>query len=117
MDNKFLMICKVCADFGPYNGEMFRITPDKRGVFVEAPMWVKSTLMFKWLLNDGSITVAESSSVKKKEENDPMEGISAEGKKEEISEANEAEVAEAVESGEVKALKTRTRKTKKDDAK
>jgi len=108
--DKFLMICYVCADFGPYNGELFRITPENKGVFVEAPGWVRKTLIFKWLVNDGSIKVADEQISRKQGENDPMEGISAEGKSVEASE-------EPVEV-KTEVIKTRTRKTaKKDDAK
>lgn len=90
----FLMICYVAADFGPYKGEIFRVTPDKLGIFIQAPAWIKETLMFKWLLQDGSIKIGLDKTEQKKLENDPMEGISSEGKAEEISAAAEdAEIA------------------------
>ena len=90
----FLMICYVAADFGPYKGEIFRVTPDKLGIFIQAPAWIKETLMFKWLLQDGSIKIGLDKEEQKKLENDPMEGISSEGKAEEISAAaEEAEIA------------------------
>jgi len=76
----FLMICYVAADFMGPDGALFRITPDKIGVFVEAPEWIKNTLLFRMLVSDGSIKVGESSN-QKKLENDPMEGIGADGKK------------------------------------
>lgn len=106
--DKFLMICYVAADFGPYEGEIFRITPDKIGLFVEAPGWVRNTLMFKWLVNDGSIKVADEQISKKEGENDPMKGIAADGKKEELHEE---------EPVEVKVSKPKTTRKKKDDAK
>lgn len=85
----FLMICYVAADFGPYKGEIFRVTPDKLGIFIQAPAWIKETLMFKWLLQDGSIKIGLDKEEQKKLENDPMEGISSEGKDEGISKAAE----------------------------
>lgn len=135
---KFLMICYVAADFGPYEGEMFRVTPTMIGTFIEAPIWVKGTILFKWLCNDGSIKVAEQQITKKQGENDPMQGMSAEGKNIEVSEKNEAEVTKAVETPEASAetpevapgdapevpvekpakpAKKKATKTKKDDAK
>ena len=76
----FLMICRVCAEFSAGRGLSFKITPVTRGVFVQAPAWVKETRMFKGLLADGSITVAAETSEKKKLENDPNEGVGADGK-------------------------------------
>ena len=108
--DKFLMICYVCADFGPYNGELVRITPENKGIFVEAPAWIKRTLIYKWLLEDGSIKVADVQITRKQGENDPMKGIGADGKA----------MKEGEEPVEVntEVIKTRTRKTaKKDDAK
>ena len=107
--DKFLMICYVCADFGPVNGELFRITPENKGIFVEAPAWIKNTIIYKWLVADGSIKVADEQISKKQGENDPMKGISAEGKAVEEPEAEPVEVKTEI-------IKTRTRKTKKGDA-
>lgn len=101
--DKFLMICYVAADFVSPRGDIFRITPDKIGVFVEAPGWVQNTLLFKMLVKDGSIKVGEQRAEIKKLENDPMEGIGADGKEEKPEEKI------------VKTRKTPARK-KKDDA-
>ena len=87
--DKFLMICYVAADFGPVEGMRFKITPDMRGNFIEAPAWIKDTLLYKWLLKDGSIVVADKQISKKQGENDPMVGISAEGKSISATEASE----------------------------
>jgi len=114
--DKFLMICYVSAEFGPFKGEVFRVTPDKIGIFIEAPAWIKETIMFRWLLADGSIKVAEQQITMKQGENDPMKGVAADGRAEEKSEAVEKEITEAAEVPE-KLIKTRTRKTKKDDVK
>ena len=110
---KFLMICYVAADF-VLNGEVFSIRASQIGTFVEAPIWVKDTLMFKWLVADGSLKVADETISKKKGENDPMEGIAASGKAEEVAEAVEEEIVDAVEEKPVK--KPRAKKAKKDDA-
>lgn len=89
--DKFLMICYVCADFVGKNGELFRITPENLGVFVEAPAWIKKTIIYTWLVNDGSIKTALDTKEQKKLENDPMEGITSEGKSNKIEEAPEGD--------------------------
>lgn len=76
----FLMICRVCAEFNGGKGFFFAITPVTRGIFVQAPAWIKETRMFKGLLADGSITIGVETAEKKKLENDPNEGIGADGK-------------------------------------
>jgi hypothetical protein len=106
--NKFLMICYVAADFYSGNGEKFRITPANIGVFVEAPEWVKDTLLFKLLVKDGSVRVAEGKAEQKALENDPMKEIAADGKK--IEEQNEEETPEVPET---KVIKTRKATAKK----
>ena len=115
--NKFLMICYVAALFT--QGELkFEITAGMRGTFIEAPEWIKDTLLFKWLLSDGSIKVAEEQISKKQGENDPMKGMSAEGKNEEVTEAHEAEMtAEAPAEEEPKPEKKTKATRKKGDAK
>ena len=105
--DKFLMICYVAADFRGPDGQMFRVTPERLGTFIETPVWVKGTLLFKMLMNDGSIKIALESE-KKELENDPMKGIGADGK----------ETEEKPEEVDTKLLKTRKApaKKKKDDA-
>ena len=102
--DKFLMICYVAADFFSPDREIFRVTPDKLGTFIQAPSWVRDTLLFRGLVNDGSIRVAEDRPTQKKLENDPAEGILADGR-----------AAEPVEVNVEAEAKKRTRK-KKDDA-
>ena len=111
--DKFLMICYVCADFASRNGDVFRIRPNNLGTFVEAPEWVKDTLLFSWLVKDGSIKVADEQITRKQGENDPLKGITAEGKDETIAKAAE----EKEETVEEKPTKTRAKRAKKDDAK
>jgi len=99
----FLMICYVAVDFVGPGGEIFRIGPKQLGVFVEAPEWVKNTLIFKLLLKDESIRIGESNEAKKLE-NDPYDGIGADGKATEVK----VEVPEPV-------IKTRKKVAKKKD--
>ena len=127
--DKFLMICYVAADFGPYEGLMFSVKPSQIGTFIEAPGWIKNTLLYKWLLKDGSIKVAVEGITMKQGENDPMKDISASGKDIKVAEAAEAKTVAEVdkEAGTVaevdkeeetaEAEKPKRRRTKKDDAK
>lgn len=88
-----LIICYVCADF-VLNGNRFSVKPGQLGTFIEAPEWIKNTLMFKLLVKDGSLKVSNEHISKKQGENDPMKGMSAEGKKQEITEAAENKAVE-----------------------
>lgn len=103
--NKFLLICTRCADFFSPDGEKFRITPPDLGVIVEAPEWIKKTLMFKLLEKDGSVQYVTREN-KKELENEPMKGITAEGKKEEAAKPVEVVIDEPI-------IKTRKRSTAK----
>lgn len=89
--DKFLMICSVAADFGPYKGEFYRVRPEDIGLLLMAPVWIQDTILFKWLLNDGSIKIANSADEQRKLENDPLEGLAADGKKEEPEATEEPE--------------------------
>lgn len=101
--DKFLMICYVASIFVGPGGNTFKIGPDQIGVFVETPGWVKDTLLFKLLQQDGSVRVGEGGAEQKKLENDPKEGIGADGKV----------VEEVVEVPDTKVLKTRKSAAKK----
>lgn len=109
----FLMICRVCAEFNGGKGFFFEITQANRGVFVQAPKWIKETRMFKGLLADGSITVALETAEKKKLENDPNEGIGADGKAEETPETPEAPAEEPAEAPAEEKPAKKTARTKK----
>ena len=112
--DKFLIICTVAADFYSRSGELFRIPASRLGEFIEAPVWIKDTLLFRGLVSDGSLKVAEKHISRKEGENDPMKDVGADGKA-------KAEAAEAVEEAteeapQAETIKTR-RRSKKDDAK
>ena len=116
----FLMICYVAADFVSPGHDLFQISPmlHNIGIFVQAPMWVKDTTLFKWLVNDGSIKTALDTKEQKKLENDPMEGVNAEGKAEDLNEGDEEEVVAEVEPEEApKPAKKTSSKAKKGEAK
>lgn len=80
-----LIICTVCAEFRSPVGETFKILPHERGVIKEAPAWIQETLMFSLLKKDNSISYVNRTNIKQAE-NDPFEGIAADGKAEEKAE-------------------------------
>ena len=68
-----LMLSRVCADFRNKNGEtIFKVTPQMRLTFQEAPEAIRQDPLFQMLLKDHSIEVTEEPSRKKKLENDPV---------------------------------------------
>lgn len=77
---KFLMLCHVAADFIGPDGLRFRVTKEKINIFLEAPVWIKDTLIYRLLLKDGSIVVADTKQTAAVVENNPLAGVNAEGK-------------------------------------
>lgn len=126
---KFLAIFTVAFECFSPAGELFRIKPKDIGVFKEVPEWVKDTLIFKLLLKDGSVKIAAEKEELKKLENDPKDGIDADGKKHEEPEGDadvEKDEEPAGDAGEPVTVVTdapkapkapKTNRKKKDDAK
>ena len=78
-----LIIPYVCAEFRDKTGNvLYRITPEMRGVMQEAPDNIWQDILFDMLVADGSIKVPETAAQKKTLEQDPMVGVTAEGKSE-----------------------------------
>ena len=87
-----LIIAHVCADFVDRKGvTLFRIKPEMLRTFLEVPDAVRDTLMFQFLLRDGSIKVPETKAEKKKLEQDPAENMAPDGKAEKPSEPAKAQ--------------------------
>ena len=117
------IICSVAADFTNRDGDIFRVTAKERGVILNAPDWIKDTLMFKLLAQEGSIKYVNSAN-RIEAENDPLKGLGADGKpiepiakkeektKQEEVKANEPVVVEAVAIPTEEAPKRSTRKKK-----
>ena len=75
------IISYVCADL--YDGNRsrsFRIRPTDRGLLMDVPDWVSADPLFKMLVSDGSVRVAETRAEEKILENNPMVGVDAEGR-------------------------------------
>ena len=78
-----LIIPYVCAEFRDVSGNpIFRITPAMRGTMITVPETIKQDILFDMLVADGSIKVPETAAQKKTLEQDPMVGVTAEGKSE-----------------------------------
>jgi len=111
------IICHVAADFVNSDGEKFSVTAKDRNLIKDAPEWIKDTLLFKWLVGDGSIKFVTKSN-KIEAENDPTALVDAEGKTihaEEQTGVNdpvEAETEGIEEVKEEKPKKATTRKKK-----
>lgn len=102
------IICSVAAVFNNSVGDKYVIRPSDIGIIKpDVPEWVKDTQMFKWLESDGSVKFVTSSN-KVEAENDPLNGLGADGKKIEEPVA----VKEEPVAVEVEAPKKTTRKKK-----
>lgn len=125
----FLMICAVCADFFSPDGHEFRVRKNMIGQFIQAPEWIKKTLLFKLLLKDGTIKIAaETKKERVQQENDPLAGLGADGKAEKPQDTQTSEAPEtpdtvtkeeapaAEEPAAEQPKKARTTRKKKDDA-
>ena len=80
MSNKITILCAVACEFEK-GADKFCVTRDKIGCIIEAPEWLKSTLMFKLLAEDQTLKYVTPAN-KIQLENDPMLGMTAEGKAE-----------------------------------
>ena len=98
-----LIIPYVCAEFHDKAGSvLYRITPAMRGRIEEAPESIKQDILFNMLVADGSIKVPETAAQKKTLEQDPMVGVTAEGKSEQPKAAGNEKPAKAVKAAKVK---------------
>ena len=68
-----LILSRVCAEFHDASGNvLFRVSPQTRLTFQEAPEAIREDPLFQMLLADRSIEVSDDGPRKKQLENDPM---------------------------------------------
>lgn len=104
------IICSVAAVFNDFKGNRYDITGGDIGLIkTDVPDWVENTIMFKLLLKDGSIQYVTTEN-KKQMENDPLNGLGADGKK------LEGNAPVEVKTELIPERKTRKRKTESGDA-
>ena len=76
-----LIVSRVCAEFHDDEGNiLFTVQPNMRGQMTEAPDAIRNTLLFQLLVNEGSLKAVEDVADRKRLENEPMQGVDAEGK-------------------------------------
>ena len=106
-----LIIPYVCAEFRDKTGNvLYRITPEMRGVMQEAPDNIWQDILFDMLVKDGSIRTPETAKQKKVLENDPMVGVTAEGKSEQLKAAGNEKPAKDPKGTRVEAQPAETEK-------
>ena len=84
------IIAYVCSDlYDRTHTRVHRIRRTDLGVLADAPDWIAEDPMFRLLVKDGSVKVAESRAAEKVLENNPMAGINAEGREIALAADNE----------------------------
>ena len=77
-----LILSRVCAEFHDASGNvLFRVTPQTRLTFQEAPEAIREDPLFRMLVEEGSLEAAVTPAAKKQLESDPLEGADAAGRK------------------------------------
>ncbi len=67
-----LMMSRVCADFRDAKGAViFRVTPETRLTFVEAPEAIRQDPLFRLLLSDGSVEASLTPERRRQLEQEP----------------------------------------------
>ncbi len=94
-----LIIPYVCAEFHDRSGNVIhRITPAMRGTMVEVPDAIRQDILFGMLVQDGSIKTPETKAQKKMLEQDPMAGVTADGRSEQARAAGNEKSPKAVKA-------------------
>lgn len=91
----FTIVCYVAAIFSDpkTREEIFRVEKGDLGLIMDAPKAIKQDPLFNLLVSDGSLKIVEKKNLKQLE-NDPMKGVSAEGKSGKAAESAEKEEKE-----------------------
>ena len=111
-----LIVPYVCAEFRDKSGNILhRITPDMRGLMQEAPDIIRQDLLFRMLVEDGSIKTPEDAKKDRNLEQDPMRGATADGKEKPVKAEPATKSESAAKPGrtsrtEAKAAETETKK-------
>ena len=95
-----LNVSRVCAKFCDDKGNpIFTVRPAMRGAMTEAPDAIRDTLLFRMLVNEGSLKAVEDIADRKRLENDPMQGADAEGKSQTDAALAKAAAGKTAKSG------------------
>ncbi len=87
-----LILSRVSAAFHNRKGEtVFTVRPGQLNTFLEAPEEIREDPLFDMLSADGSLEAVKSVQQRKKLENDPLQGVTPEGRKTPQTSAAEGE--------------------------
>ena len=77
-----LILSRVCAEFRDRHGTViYRVTPETRLTFREAPEAIREDPLFELLIREGSLEASMTPVQQKQLENAPLEGADAAGRK------------------------------------
>lgn len=77
-----LILSRVCAEFRDRSGAViYRVTPETRLTFREAPEAIRQDPLFELLIREGSLEASMTPVQQKQLENSPLEGVDAAGRK------------------------------------
>ena len=77
-----LILSRVCAEFRDRSGTViYRVTPETRLTFREAPEAIREDPLFELLIREGSLEAAVTPVRQKQLESAPLEGADAAGRK------------------------------------
>ena len=77
-----LILSRVCAEFRDRSGTViYRVTPETRLTFREAPEAIRQDPLFELLIREGSLEASMTPVQQKQLENAPLEGADAAGRK------------------------------------
>lgn len=72
---KITIICSVAAEFRS-GEEVFLVGPAELNLIIQAPAWIQKTLLFGWLLEEGTLKAVTPVN-QKQLENDPIQAMKA----------------------------------------
>lgn len=99
------ILSHVCAEFHDRKGKVIHtIHPEDLNHFMPAPDAIQEDILYRMLLEDGSIELPPKDEKEKKNlENNPVAGVTAEGKKaKETSAEAEADAGKPAKTGKAK---------------
>lgn len=77
-----LILSRVCAEFRDHTGAVvYRVTPESRLTFREAPDSIREDPLFRMLVNEGSLEAVSAAGQRKILEADPLKDTDAAGRK------------------------------------
>ncbi len=99
-----LILSRVCAEFRDASGAvLFRVTPQNRFTFLEAPDAIRRDPLFSLMVSEGSLEAVVSAARKRALENDPAADTDAAGRRA----PEEGNAGKAPPEGETKSVRAK----------